>query len=137
MRLPRRTLPRMNTSIRAKKHVFALDCPDAAALGDFYAKLLGWRVRVSDDGEWASVTPEEGGPVGIGCQQIPGYRAPDWPDGPIPQQAHLDFHVDSIPEASAIAEAAGAVKHSHQPSEEGDFVVFLDPVGHPFCLCQA
>ncbi|WP_449290125.1 VOC family protein [Nonomuraea purpurea] len=29
----------------------------------------------------------------------------------------------------------GAIKHEHQPSEDGSFRVFLGPAGHPFCLC--
>ena len=32
--------------------------------------------------------------------------------------------------------AAGARRHEHQPSPDGRFVVYLDPVGHPFCLCE-
>ena len=30
--------------------------------------------------------------------------------------------------------AAGARVHHHQPSKDGSFRVYLDPVGHPFCL---
>lgn len=129
----------MSAPIRTKKTVLALDCPDAGALAEFYAGLLGWRVRMSPEyPEWADVLPPEGAEqnVMLGCQQIEGYRVPDWPEGPIPQQAHLDFYVDSIEEATPAALAAGAVRHEHQPSEDGKFVVFLDPVGHPFCLCE-
>uniref|UniRef100_UPI00351DA000 VOC family protein n=1 Tax=Dietzia cercidiphylli TaxID=498199 RepID=UPI00351DA000 len=32
--------------------------------------------------------------------------------------------------------AAGARRHEQQPSPDGRFVVYLDPVGHPFCLCE-
>lgn len=126
--------------IRAKRHVYALDCPDAAALADFYARLLGWRALVSpDDSGWVSVVPPEGEEFGfeIACQRIDDYRAPDWPEGPIPQQAHIDFYVDSLEEGVAAAEAAGAMCHPHQPSERGSFVVLIDPAGHPFCLCRA
>lgn len=127
------------TSIGAYKQVFALDCPDAEALGDFYARLLGWRKRSDDEyPDWVDVLPPEGehGNVAIGCQQIDNYQPPQWPDGLTPQQAHMDFYVDSIAESAPIAEAAGATRHSYQPSEDGAFMVFLDPVGHPFCLCQ-
>ncbi|HIY65131.1 MAG TPA: VOC family protein [Candidatus Agrococcus pullicola] len=126
-------------SIRPKKYVFALDCADASALAQFYAELLGWQVDDRPEyPDWVDVLPPEGNaaPVKLGCQQIENYRPPTWPDGPIPQQAHLDFYVDSIAESSIAAEAAGAVRHSHQPSEDGNFVVFLDPEGHPFCLCE-
>ena len=30
----------------------------------------------------------------------------------------------------------GARVHEHQPTQEGDFRVYLDPAGHPFCLVQ-
>lgn len=128
-----------DASIRTKKHVFALDCPDAMALAEFYARLLGWRTRSWPEYPgWVDVLPPEGehGGIALGCQQIEDYRPPQWPDGAIPQQAHLDFYVDSIAEAAPLAEAAGATKHAHQPSDDGAFMVFLDPVGHPFCLCQ-
>lgn len=128
-----------STPIRATKHVFALDCPDPAALADFYARLLGWRVHSSDEHpDWVDVVPPEGESPGLalGFQRVPHYRAPEWPDGAIPQQAHLDFDVGSIAESAPLAEAAGATRHSHQPSGDGRFMVFLDPVGHPFCLCE-
>lgn len=130
----------MSTPIRTTSYVYALDCPDAGALAEFYARLLGWDIHSSEeDDEWVDVAPPADGDHGfsIACQQIENYRAPDWPDGPIPQQAHLDFHVSSLAEAVPQAEAAGATRHSYQPSEEGTFVVFLDPAGHPFCLCEA
>jgi hypothetical protein len=30
--------------------------------------------------------------------------------------------------------ALGAHLHEHQPSQDGGFRVYRDPVGHPFCL---
>lgn len=127
------------TSIRATKYVIALDCPHPKTLGDFYASLLGWQTDGSGENpDWVNVYPADGsGEFTIACQQVADYRAPEWPDGPIPQQAHLDFYVDSIADSTVAAEAAGAVQHEHQPSEDGSFVVFLDPAGHPFCLCAA
>lgn len=119
--------------------VFALDCPDAVALAEFYATLLGWEVEYDEDSpEWVDVRPANGeAGYHIACQQIEQYRAPEWPDGETPQQAHLDFYVDSIEEAEPRVLAAGGRRHATQPSEEGTFVVYTDPVGHPFCLCLA
>lgn len=125
--------------IRAKKHVVALDCPDAPALAEFYARLLGWNIRTAEDySAWVDVVPPEGENSGfsLACQQVENYRTPEWPEGAVPQQAHLDFYVDSIAAAAPLAEAAGATVHSHQPSEDGTFMVFLDPAGHLFCLCE-
>lgn len=49
----------------------------------------------------------------------------------------MTISVDSLEEAEAAAVAAGARRHEVQPSEKGSFVVYVDPVGHPFCFCQA
>ena len=64
------------------------------------------------------------------------FRAPTWPDGSVPMQVHLDFYVSSIADSEPAVLAAGARRHDHQPSPDGRFVVYLDPVGHPFCLCE-
>ncbi|MFV0433422.1 MAG: VOC family protein [Leucobacter sp.] len=124
--------------IRAKHLVFALDCTNARELAEFYARLLGWQVRTYDSPEWVSVIPPEGEHAAfeIACQQIEQYRRPTWPEGPVPQQAHLDFWVDSIAEATPLALAAGAEVHPEQPGEGYSWKVFLDPVGHLFCLCE-
>lgn len=134
----------MTKPVRTNRFVYAIDCPDAVQLAEFYAGLLGWTMKLPEPGdpdanlpEWVSVVPPDGAPVGfsLGLQRIEDYRAPTWPEGPIPQQAHLDLWVDSIPEAERTALELGATRHSVQPSDDGGFVVFLDPVGHPFCLC--
>ena len=65
-----------------------------------------------------------------------GYQPPTWPEGPRPQHFHLDLDVRDIDEAEPAVLAAGATVHEHQPSESGSFRVYLDPAGHPFCLCK-
>jgi hypothetical protein len=50
----------------------------------------------------------------------------------VPQQLHLDFDVDDLDASEAVALSLGASKPDFQPGET--FRVFLDPVGHPFCL---
>lgn len=128
----------MNSPIQTKSFVYAIDCPDAVALAEFYARLLGWNSVPGPHADWVDVVPPEHEARGfsIACQQIDNYRAPDWPEGPAPQQAHLDLYVSSVRESALLAESAGATKHPHQPSEDGTFIVFLDPAGHPFCLCE-
>ena len=54
--------------------------------------------------------------------------------GAHPQQFHLDLSVPVIDEAEPAVLAAGATVHEHQPSQDGGNRVYLDPVGHPFCL---
>lgn len=134
--------------ITPNRIVVALDCPDAVDLAEFYGTLLGWEVvRLGPDEpdvlhpEWVSVRPPDVAEAGfsLGFQRVDNYRAPVWPEGPVPQQAHLDFWVKDIPEAERTAVALGASRHAVQPGEaDGEgFVVFLDPVGHPFCLCRS
>lgn len=133
----------MSEKIQLKQTVFALDCDDAQRLAEFYAELLGWDVirpawEEASTPEWFDVVnPNDvNSPFKIACQTVENYRAPQWPGNLIPAQAHLDFHVPSIAEALPHALAAGAVQAKTQPSEDGDFMVMLDPVGHPFCLCE-
>ncbi|WP_405218675.1 VOC family protein [Agrococcus sp. Ld7] len=111
-----------------------IDCPDAHGLATFYSALLDWPIepRTDDqDDDWAEIR----GPQGqvLDFQQVDHHRAPVWPTQEHPQQMHLDVMVDDLEEAEAATLALGATKHEHQPGET--FRVFLDPAGHPFCLC--
>lgn len=129
----------MNNAGNLNRLVYVLDCPDPPALADFYSTVLGWNIPADQQSsEWVNVYPPQsfGGSLGLGFQLVEAYIAPDWPDGPTPLQAHLDVYVDSIDVAEGIVVAAGGTVHHHQPSEDGKFRVFLDPVGHPFCLCE-
>ena len=46
---------------------------------------------------------------------------------------HLDLIVDDLDAAEAAVIDLGATKHPDQPGTS--YRVFLDPAGHPFCLC--
>jgi len=108
-----------------------IDCPDPAALAGFYAALLDWSVEVDDDGSWADARSADGQVLSF--QQVHDYRPPDWPDQAVPQQMHLDVVVEDLDRAEAATLQLGATKHREQPGTS--FRVFLDPAGHPFCLC--
>ncbi|AXE40034.1 hypothetical protein JS278_02900 [Acidipropionibacterium virtanenii] len=112
-----------------------MDCPDPRVLAEFYGELLGWSVDIDDDGEWAEIC--RGETDCISFQRVAGYRAPQWPGQEVPQQMHLDVEVDDLDDAEAAVLRMGATKHEYQPSERGSFRVFLDPAGHPFCLCAS
>ena len=114
----------------ARSPGFVLDCPDPAVLARFYGALLDWTVQL--DGDWAEIRPRDGGGC-ISFQQVAGYRAPEWPGQAVPQQMHLDVIVDDLDSAEAAVLELGAAKAEHQPGTT--FRVFLDPAGHPFCLC--
>lgn len=112
--------------------VAALDCPDPAALAQFYRTLVGGQIIEHPHGDWFELHTPEGK---IAFQRVDGHRPPTWPEGPVPQQAHFDIDVEDLDVAEAAAVRRGAVKADHQPSPE-DFRVFLDPAGHPFCLVR-
>ena len=114
--------------------VVAIDCPDPGELARFYGAILDWPVNIDEDGGWAHIQhPDK--TAAIAFQRVDGFRAPEWPGQATPQQMHLDVDVDNLDEGEAAVVALGAVKHQHQPGET--FRVFLDPAGHPFCLCSS
>ena len=127
---------------RPKLDLVVLDCPDALALGTFYAEVLGWALEDDSDRDWATLVPPGGGltpdrPDGratLAFQRIDDFVRPTWPGGSHPQQFHLDLWAGDIGAAEPAVLAAGATVHDHQPSERGTFKVYLDPAGHPFCL---
>jgi predicted enzyme related to lactoylglutathione lyase len=106
-----------------------IDCPDAGALAAFYGRLLDWKVETSPG--WADIRADYG--QCISFQQVEPYTPPQWPAQEVPQQMHLDVIVDDLDAAEAAVLELGAAKHEHQPGTT--FRVFLDPAGHPFCLC--
>jgi predicted enzyme related to lactoylglutathione lyase len=108
-----------------------LDCPEPGRLAGFYGALLDWKVDVSPD--WAEVRADHG--QSIGFQRVEGYVPPQWPGQEVPQQMHIDVMVDDLDAAETAVLQLGASKHEHQPGST--FRVFLDPAGHPFCLCVA
>ena len=71
----------------------------------------------------------------LAFQLAPDHQPPQWPGGEHPQQFHLDFDVPDLDAGEEQVLAIGARKHDHQPGTT--FRVFLDPAGHPFCLCLA
>ena len=108
-----------------------LDCPDPGVLATFYGTLLDWTVKVDDDNGWGEVRADHG--QCLCFQQVADYRPPVWPGQDVPQQLHLDFVVDDLDQGEAATLELGATKAEHQPGTS--FRVFLDPAGHPFCLC--
>ncbi len=116
----------------ARSPVTVLDCPDPAALATFYGRLLDWGVDVEEDGSWASVRADDG--QSLQFQRVEGYTAPRWPGQEVPQQVHLDLDVDDLDAGEAAVLTIGATKAGYQPGRT--FRVFLDPAGHPFCLCR-
>ncbi len=115
---------------------FAIDCPDPRSLAAFYSAVTGLPIDPSEDGdedseddEWIELVND--GPT-IAFQKVSNYVAPVWPGSSHPQQAHVDVDVMDLDEGERAVLALGATKAQFQPGTT--FRVFLDLVGHPFCL---
>ena len=118
----------------ARMRAVVLDCPDPKVLADFYSAIVGWKV-LYEDTSWVALS--DGGAYRLSFQRVDDFQPPEWPSSTHPQQFHLDFTVDDRAKAEGEVLALGAVKPPYQPGEAEDFTVFLDPAGHPFCLCDA
>ena len=107
-----------------------LDCPDPRALAAFYADVLGMRVN-EEAADWVVIGLAPGDRQ-LAFQRVSVWVPPRWPDPEHPQQMHLDIRVDDVDTAERAVVAAGARRVPAQ--RESGFRVFVDPVGHPFCL---
>lgn len=117
--------------MKINQQIVVFDAADLAAESAFWAGVLGGRVVAEDD--WHSVVDADG-KWRMGVQLAPGHTPPEWPNG-LPQQVHLDLHVDDPTVAHAEVMALGA-----RLLQAGDFSaaeghqVYADPAGHPFCI---
>ncbi|MBM9468663.1 VOC family protein [Nakamurella leprariae] len=110
--------------------VVVFDAADLTAESSFWAAVLGATVDADDD--WHRVQVDDRTVVAV--QLAPDHVPPQWPDGPMRQQIHLDVWVDDFPAAHAEVVRLGAlVLQDARPGD--DFAVYADPAGHPFCLC--
>jgi catechol 2,3-dioxygenase-like lactoylglutathione lyase family enzyme len=128
-----------------------LDCTDARVLAEFYRRLLGLRYRPGDEppatGEpdatgvdWL-VLEDAAGSARVAFQQVTALPTATWPEGPVPQQLHLDLTVPTAAELDVQHERALALgarllqDRSDDPQEP--LRVYADPAGHPFCIFVA
>lgn len=125
-----------------------LDALDARALAEFYRQLLGMRYRPDSepppDGQpdpagqdWLVLrSPDDA--VTLAFQQVSELAEVTWPEGPQPQQMHLDLTVTTAGNLDAQHQRALALgarllqDRSTDPDEP--LRVYADPAGHPFCI---
>jgi catechol-2,3-dioxygenase len=128
-----------------------LDTENARELAEFYRQLLGLRYEPGDE------APIGGEPDGAGAewlvllgdderrllafQQVESLPKATWPEGPRPQQVHLDFSVQNIDELrthNIRALSLGATLLDDRIDDPAEaLVVLADPAGHPFCIFVA
>ena len=128
-----------------------LDCTSARALAEYYRQLFDLEYRPGDepppDGE-ADVNGEDWlvlrnphGSLQLAFQQVAELPEVTWPDGPHPQQLHLDTTVTSVEELDAAHERAialgGRMLYDRSDDPDEPLRVYADPAGHPFCVFVA
>lgn len=128
-----------------------LDCTDARALAEFYRQLLGFDYRPGDEPppagkpdprgtDWLVLRDPDGRPR-LAFQSVAELPPATWPDGPRPQQLHLDLTVPTVAELEhqhdrALALGAQLLLDRIDDPEE-PLRVYADPAGHPFCVFVA
>ena len=121
-----------------------LDAADIRGLAEFYRQMFGLTYRPGDEldegQDWLVLRRPDGGRA-LAFQQVDALPAATWPDGPVPQQIHLDTTVPTAEELDVQHERAlslGAkllLDRSDDPEER--LRVYADPAGHPFCVFVA
>jgi catechol 2,3-dioxygenase-like lactoylglutathione lyase family enzyme len=125
-----------------------LDTTDARALAEFYRELLGLQYPRGQEppaagqpdpagSDWLNLR-DLNGTNRLAFQQVAKLPKATWPEGPIPQQLHLDLSVPTMEDFNAQHERALALgakmlrDRSDDPQEP--LRVYADPDGHPFCI---
>ena len=125
-----------------------LDTTDPRRLAEFYRRLFGLRYRPGDEPpgpgqpdpkgqDWLVLKSQVNG-VALAFQKVAELPEATWPDGPIPQQLHLDTTVPTAADLDVQHDRALALgarllaDRSADPEEP--LRVYADPAGHPFCI---
>jgi hypothetical protein len=140
-----------DSPIRPQLRQVVLDTENARELAEFYRQLLGQAYRPGDEpppagepdpagADWL-VLRNPAGPAQIAFAQVDSLPEATWPDGPRPQQLHLDLTVPTAADLDGQHERALALgarlllDRSSDPDEP--LRVYADPAGHPFCIFVA
>ncbi|NJC83696.1 VOC family protein [Planosporangium mesophilum] len=110
-----------------------IDCAEPNAMADFYAALLDGKVtRRTHDSAFV-----DGAGMLLVFRAVPDYKPPTWPSPEIPMQKHFEFVVSDPDAAAEKLLPLGAKIAEYQDEDDPNFVVLLDPAGHPFCLIRS
>jgi Glyoxalase-like domain len=125
-----------------------LDTTDARSLAEFYRQLLGLVYRPGDEppsagqpdshGQDWLVLRDSAGINRLAFQQVAKLARVTWPEGPIPQQLHLDLTVPTIHELNAqhkrALELGATLLRDRSDDPQEPLRVYADPSGHTFCI---
>ena len=105
-----------------------IDAHDAAALGAWWSKVLGWRHYVDEDGDVVLEAPSGAGPNWLFID------VPD--DKVVKNRIHLDFRPDD--QQAEVDRVIGlGARHVDIGQGEQTWVVLADPEGNEFCILAA
>ena len=125
-----------------------LDSADPRRLAEFYRQLFGLRYRPGDEPpgvgqpdpkaeDWLVLKNPAGG-AALAFQKVAELPEATWPNGPFPQQLHLDTTVPTTADLEVQHERAlslGArLLQDRSDDPEEPLRVYADPAGHPFCI---
>jgi hypothetical protein len=102
-----------------------IDAADIHTLGQWWSTVLGWPMKVDDDGDVQVSPPDGNGPLLL-------FRAV--PDGKVVKnRLHVDFTAD---DQAAEVERVIGLGASRVDIGQGDpsWVVLADPEGNEFCI---
>ena len=124
--------PLASSVMNMVRQVIVFDAADLHSESAFWAGILGG--HVFEDERFHCVI-DAAGNWRVGVQLAPDHVPPEWPDG-MPQQLHLDLHVEDA--RAAHEEAIGLGARLLQPAPDFDaeegHQVYAGPAGHPFCI---
>lgn len=113
----------------ARLGAISIDCADPAALAQFYRQVLDLEVLFESE----QFVALKGAAVLLTFQRVADHQPPQWPEGGVPKQLHLELAASDLDAAEARILGLGATKAEVQPNPSG-WRVLLDPAGHPFCI---
>jgi len=118
-----------------------LDTENPRELAEFYRQLLGLQYRPGDEPEngvteWLVLRNPNG--TDLAFQHTDKLDRATWPDGPVPQQLHLDFAVRDaatlVEQRERALQLGAALIRDRFDDPDEPLYVFADPSGHPFCI---